>query len=56
MIHFLYLVGFGLFVSVAFAIFGRGTAKERTIYGVKTFAQFVIISLVLAWLLYLIPW
>ncbi len=56
MIHFLYLVGFGFFVSVAFSIFSHGTTRERIIYGVKTFAQFVIISLALAWLLYLIPW
>lgn len=56
MIHFLYLVGFGFFVSVAFAIFGGGTAKQRVLYGAKTFAQFVAISLVLAWLLYFIPW
>jgi hypothetical protein len=56
MIHFLYLVGFGFFVSIAFAIFGGGTTKERVIYGLKTFAQFVVISLALAWLLYFIPW
>lgn len=56
MIHFLYLIGFGFFVSIAFAIFGSGSTKDRVIYGVKTFAQFVIISLALAWLLYFIPW
>jgi hypothetical protein len=56
MIHFLYLVAFGLFVSVAFATIGRGTVRERVIYGAKTFFQFVAISVGLAWLLYFIPW
>ncbi len=56
MIHFLYLVGFAFFVSIAFASFSNGTTKERVIYGVKTFLQFVIVSLALAWLLYFIPW
>ncbi len=56
MIHFLYLIGFALFVSVAFGVFANGTTKERIIYGVKSFAQFVIVSLVLAWILYFIPW
>lgn len=56
MIHFLYLVGFGFFVSLAFAALSSGTARDRVIYGVKTFAQFVLVSLVLAWLLYFIPW
>ncbi len=56
MIHFLYLIGFAFFVSVAFATFSGGTSRDRVIYGLKTFAQFVVISLVLAWILYFIPW
>ena len=56
MIHFLYLIGFAFFVSIAFAIFANGTTRERVFYGVKTFLQFTVISLVLAWILYFIPW
>lgn len=56
MIHFLYLLGFAFFVAIAFAIFHNGTTRERVIFGVKTFLQFVLISLVLAWILYFIPW
>ena len=56
MIHFLYLVGFALFVSVAFAIFTNGTTRDRVLYGLKTFLQFVGISLAIAWVLYFIPW
>lgn len=56
MIHFLYLVAFALFVSVAFAIFSNGSTRDRVIYGTKSFAQFVLISLALAWVLYFIPW
>jgi hypothetical protein len=56
MIHFLYLVGFSLLVSTAFGAMFDGTARERVMYGLKTFAQFVGISLVLAWVLYFLPW
>lgn len=56
MIHFLYLIGFAFFVSVAFATFSNGTTQERVLYGLKSFAQFVVVSLVLAWVLYFIPW
>jgi hypothetical protein len=56
MIHFLYLVGFALFVAVAFGVFTLGSSKEKIIYGAKVFAQFIIISLVLAWVFYFIPW
>ena len=56
MIHFLYLIAFAFFVSIAFWAFSDGTNRERILYGLKTFAQFVIVSLVLAWILYFIPW
>lgn len=55
MIHFIYLLAFGFFVSVAFGVFSNGTVRDRVWYGVKSFAQFTIISLVLAWILYFIP-
>jgi hypothetical protein len=55
-IHFLYLVAFALFVAAVFAVFVDGTPKERVVYGVKTFVQFVGIALVIAWFLYFVPW
>lgn len=55
MIHFAYLFAFAFFVAAAFAALSAGTAKERFVYGLKVFAQFVIISLALAWLFYFIP-
>lgn len=56
MIHFLYLIGFAFFAAVVFGAVTAGTSKEKIIYGVKVFAQFVIISLVLAWVFYFLPW
>lgn len=56
MILFLYLIGFAVFVAVAFAVMSSGTVKEKVFYGLKVFGQFVGISLVLAWILYFIPW
>ena len=55
MIHFLYLIGFALFVAVAFGVFASGDSRTKILYGIKVFAQFVIISLVLAWIFYFIP-
>ncbi|MGI8494075.1 MAG: hypothetical protein ACR2L1_02020 [Pyrinomonadaceae bacterium] len=56
MIHFLYLIGFALFAAIAFGIFVTGDARARLRYGMKVFAQFVVISLILAWIFYFIPW
>lgn len=56
MIHFIYLVGFALFVAVMFAVFHTGELKEKLWVGVKYFAQFLIVSLVVAWIFYFLPW
>ena len=54
MIHFLYLLGFALLVSTAFALFTSGDARQRFFYGLKVFAQFLLISLALGWIFYFI--
>ncbi len=56
MIHISYLFGFAALVAVAFAVFFDGDLKARVVYGLKTFAQFVLISLAMAWVFYFIPW
>ncbi len=56
MIHFLYLIAFGALVSIAFAVFASGDLQQRVLYGLKVFAQFIGISLVMAWVFYFLPW
>ena len=56
MIHFLYLTGFAVFVSTAFGIFSSGETREKVLYGLKIFAEFMAVSLVLAWVFYFLPW
>lgn len=55
MIHFLYLVGFAFFVAIAFGIFAAGNSREKLNYGLKIFGQFIVVSLVLAWVFYFLP-
>lgn len=55
MIHFIYLTAFAFFISVGFGVFAEGTTRDRIIYAVKSFAQFMVISLMLGWILYFIP-
>jgi hypothetical protein len=56
MIHFFYLIAFAFFVSVVFGAISDGEPRARILYGAKTFLQFIVVSLVLAWVLYFIPW
>ena len=47
-----------LFAALASIIFGamsKDTVGERWIYGLKVFAEFMVIGLVLSWILYFIP-
>jgi hypothetical protein len=47
-----------LFAALASTVFGavaKDTTTERWLYGLKVFAEFMIIGLVLGWLLYFIP-
>lgn len=56
MLHFLYLLGFSLFIGTIFGLFTSGSRKEKLLAGIKSFGQFVLISLALAWVIYFIPW
>jgi hypothetical protein len=46
---------FAALVSVVFGVVARDTQRERIFYGLKVFAEFMGIGLVLAWLLYFLP-
>lgn len=55
MSHFLYMIVFAAFVAIAFGVVGRQTRRESLLYGLKIFAEFIFIGLVLAWILYWLP-
>lgn len=52
----MYLLAFGLIIAVAFGVFTAGSRNEKVISGLKVFAQFIGISLVMAWVFYFLPW
>jgi len=53
--HFLVMTLFAALASVIFGAMGKDTTRERWLYGVKVFAEFMVIGLALSWLLYFIP-
>ncbi len=54
--HFLVMTLFAALASVVFGAMGKDTTHDRLLYGVKVFAEFMVIGLVLSWVLYFIPW
>lgn len=53
--HFLVMMLFSALASIVFGAISKDTARERCIYGVKVFAEFMVIGLALGWILYFIP-
>ena len=53
--HFLAMTAFAGLAAIVFGIVAKESKQERIVYGLKVFAEFLIIGLVLGWILYFIP-
>jgi hypothetical protein len=53
--HFWAMAIFAFLVSVVFAVLGRNTARDRFFYGIKSFALFIGIAVLLGWIMYPFP-
>jgi hypothetical protein len=53
--HFLVLTAFAALAAVVFGTVAKDSSSERLVYGLKVFAEFMLIGLVLAWVLYFLP-
>jgi len=54
--HFLVMCLFAALAAVVFGAMAKDTPRERLLYGLKVFAEFIVIGLALGWILYFIPW
>jgi hypothetical protein len=46
---------FAALASVVFGSVAKDGPRERCLYGLKVFAEFMVIGLILGWILYFIP-
>jgi hypothetical protein len=53
--HFLVMTAFAVAAAVVFGTVAKDSTRERLVYGLKVFMEFLIIGLVLSWILYFIP-
>lgn len=53
--HLLIMTAFGALAGIVFGAVAKDSNRERLMYGFKVFAEFMVIALVLAWILYFIP-
>jgi hypothetical protein len=53
--HFLAMTAFAFLAAVVFGIVAKDSQKDRVMYGLKVFVEFMVIGLVLGWILYFLP-
>ena len=53
--HFFVMIVFAIFAAVVFGTVAKQSNKDRFLYGLTVFAEFVFIGLALAWFLYFLP-
>jgi hypothetical protein len=46
---------FAALASIVLGSMGKDTTRERWLYSLKVFAEFMLIGLLLSWILYFIP-
>jgi len=53
--HFLVMTAFALVAAVVFGVVAKDSPRDQLLYGLKVFAEFLVIGLVLGWILYFLP-
>ena len=53
--HLFWMAVFATLTAIVFGVVGTGTNRHKLVYGLKVFAEFMLVALVLGWLLYFLP-
>jgi hypothetical protein len=53
--HVFWMAVFATLTAIVFGVVTKGSNRDRILYGLKVFGEFMLIGLALAWLLYFLP-
>jgi len=53
--HVFWMALFAGLTAVVFGVVTKGTDRQRLVYGLKVFGEFLFVALVLGWILYFLP-
>jgi hypothetical protein len=53
--HVVWMIILAALTAAVFGATAKGTARQRALYGLKVFGEFILIGLALGWLLYFVP-
>jgi len=51
----MWMARFASLTAFVFGVVAKGSDRQRVIYGLKVFAEFLVIAFVLGWILYFLP-
>ena len=54
--HVLWMAIFAGLTGIVFGVVAKGSDRQRLIYGLKVFGEFMFIALALGWILYFLPY
>ena len=55
MTHVLWMAVFAALTAVVFGVVAKGDTQQRLRYGLKVFAEFLVVAFLLGWILYFLP-
>lgn len=53
--HVIWMALFAALTGVVFGTVAKGTDRQKLIYGLKVFGEFLLIAFILGWVLYFLP-
>jgi len=53
--HVLWMALFSALTAVVFGMVSKGSDRQRLLYGLKVFGEFMVIAFILGWILYFLP-
>ena len=53
--HVFWMAVFASLTAIVFGVVTKGSDRQRVVYGLKVFGEFLFIALVLGWILYFLP-
>ncbi len=55
MTHVFWMAVFAALTAIVFGVSAKGGDRQRLIYGLKVFGEFIAIAFLLGWILYFVP-
>lgn len=53
--HVLWMSIFAALTAIVFGVVAKGDTRQRLRYGLKVFAEFLLVAVILGWILYFLP-